>query len=137
MSEPIKRRLKKLESKLPPPPPAPGEDDPQLVDALPLAVRLALILAQERARLQRGSEELVEADLPPATWEILVEWRASASKLNKALRAARKKAGVPPSAPHAVSVRELPLAADVKAMMDRWEQAVSINGDDRGSTGQE
>jgi hypothetical protein len=129
VSEPIKRRLKKLEARLPPPPPAPGEDDPQLVDCLPLAVRLALILAQEKARLQRGSEDLVEADLPPTTWEILVEWRASASKLNRALKAARRKAGVPPSAPHAVRVRELPLAVEVRQLLDRWEQLVSISGD--------
>jgi hypothetical protein len=126
MSEPIKRRLKKLEARLPPPPPAPGEDDPQLVDVLPLSVRLALILAQERARLQRGSEELVEADLPPATWDILTEWRAAASKLNRALRAARRKAGVPPSCPHAVRVRELPLAAEVRAMLERWEQLAEV-----------
>jgi hypothetical protein len=71
---------------------------------------------QERSLLTRGTEDLVEADLPSTTWDILVEWRAAAGKLNRALRSAGKRAGVPPSVPHAVSVRQLPLAADVLRM---------------------
>jgi hypothetical protein len=137
MSEPLKRRLKKLESKLPPPPPAPGEDDPQLVDALPLAVRLALILAQERALLHRGTADLVEGDLPAGYWTVLREWDQARAKLNRALKQARRRAGVPPGSPHAVAVRELPLPPDVKQLLERWEMMVSVDGDDRGSTGQE
>jgi hypothetical protein len=120
--------LKKLEGKLPPPPPPPGQDDPQLVDCLPLGVRLAMILAQEKALLNRGSEELAEADLPPSTWGILTEWDRSRGKLNKALKAARRKAGVPADRPHAVRVRELPLVADVRALMDKWERTAEVSG---------
>jgi hypothetical protein len=128
MSEAARRRLKKLEGKLPPPPPPPGEDDPQLTDTLPLSIRLQMILAQERALVNRGSEELVEADLPATTWEILTEWDRSRAKLNKALRVARKKAGVPADRPHAVRVSQLPLAADVQVLLDRWERQAEVTG---------
>jgi hypothetical protein len=128
MSEAARRRLKKLEGQLPPPQPEPGQDDPQLTDCLPLSVRMAMIIAQEKALLNRGSEELVEADLPATTWAILTEWDRSRAKLNKALRVARKKAGVPADRPHAVRVSQLPLAADVQALLDRWERQAEVTG---------
>jgi hypothetical protein len=130
MSEPLKRRLKRLESRLPPPPPSPGEDDPQLVDTLPLPLRLKLIAVQEQA--QREGRGVAEADLTPGDWNILLEWEKAGPRLNKALWQARRKAGVPPTAPHSVAVRQLPLGADVKLLLGRWEALVSVDGDDRG-----
>jgi hypothetical protein len=129
MSGSARRRLKKLESRLPAPPPAPGADDPQLTDTLPLSIRLQMIKAQQRAVTERGSEELTEEDLPPSTWAVLREWDAARGKLNRALRQARRKAGIPAGTPHLARVRELPLPPDVRALLEKWEQMVSVSGD--------
>jgi hypothetical protein len=101
---------------------AAGGDDPQLADTLPLAVRLAVIAAQERAVRERGTEGLAEGDLPATTWAILREWEAAGPKLNRALRAARRKAGIPPATPHSARVPDLPLPAEVVALMNDWSE---------------
>jgi hypothetical protein len=101
-----------------------GGDDCQLTDCLPLPVRLEMIHGQERAIKERGNEELVEADLKPRTWIILAEWYRARPKLNKALRAARGKAGISPQTPHLTRVRDLPLPAEIVALMDDWDGRV-------------
>jgi hypothetical protein len=92
------------------------------VDCLPLAVRLQMIEAQTKALLSRGSEELVEEDLSPEVWAVLVEWDKARPKLNKALKAARRKAGIPAGTPHLARVADLPLPQEVKAMMNDWNE---------------
>jgi hypothetical protein len=127
LSESAKRRLKKIEGQLPPPEPGPGEDDPQLTDCLPFGVRLRLIEAQERAE-REGRAALVAGDLPPEVWGILGEWQTAKGKLNKALKAARKRADIPPATPHLSSVRDLPLSAEVRQMLERWDRVAGEVG---------
>jgi hypothetical protein len=97
-----------------------GGDDPQLVDCLPFTTRLQLVEAQELAL--REAREVLEADLPPSTWAILAEWEQATPKLNRALRAARRKAGIPDTSPHLTRVADLPLPQEVKAMMNDWNE---------------
>jgi hypothetical protein len=51
-------------------------------------------------------------------------------------KAARKKAGVPPSACHAVAVRQLPLAAEVRALIERWESLAEVSDSSPEGTNQ-
>jgi hypothetical protein len=110
----------------------PGGDDCQLTDCLPLPVRLEVIHGQERAIKERGTEDLVEGDLRPVVWAILGEWHAARPRLNRALRAARKKAGIPPASPYLARVCDLPMPQEVKGLLAGWERRAALDGEGTG-----